>query len=236
MAIVAPSTDFSFLDAVNRLLVANGIIRGDTDEVSSFSDLQHGATVKIARVAIQDELAELASDTLLPAERDASGVVSTVAGTRSYSLPSNFIRFFGTPALYDATNNVNLYEYPGGEQKLALVHPDYKLKESKPIYWYLDITTSKKIAFWYVPSEAVNYSFSYEADPTVENATDLLPFHNDVECYAFCRIASRRFKFLYEGMDLAEIAVDPERTRARATLAGLIVGRNPNKQWAPVYR
>lgn len=236
MAIVTPSTDFSFLDAVNRLLVANGIIRGDTDEVSSFSDLQHGATVKIAKVAIQDELTELVSDTLLPSERDATGSITTVIGTRSYALPDNFIRFFGTAVLLDGSNNVNLYEFPGGELRLREIHPDYMTAQSEPIHWYFDITTSKKIAFWYVPSTVKTYTFSYEADPSVENAVDLLPFHNDMESHAFCRIASRRFKYLYEGMDPALLAGDPEYTRARATLAGLMVGKNPPKRWAPVYR
>src|SRR5687768_9430744 len=99
MAIITPSTDFSFLDAVNRVLAANGILRGDTDEVTGFSDLQHGATVRLARIAIQDELNELMSDTLLPSERDTTGSITTEAGTRSYSLANNFIRFDGTPML-----------------------------------------------------------------------------------------------------------------------------------------
>jgi hypothetical protein len=236
MPIVTPSTDFSFLDAVNRILVANGIIRGDTDEVSGFSDLQHGATVKIAKIAVQDELTELVSDTLLPSERDATGSITTVSGTRSYALPSNFIRFFGLPQLYESTSNRAYYEFPGGEEKLAYIHPDYRTAQSSPIYWYIDLTTSKKIGFWYVPSDAKTYTFSYEADPSVENAVDLLPFHNDMESHAFCRLASRRFKFLYEGMDPALLAGDPEHARARSTLAGLMVGKNPPRHWAPVYR
>ncbi len=58
----------------------------------------------------------------------------------------------------------------------------------------------------------------------------------EIEAQAFCRIASRRFKMLYEGMDPALVANDPERMMAKATLANLIVGKNPPKSYAPTYR
>lgn len=236
MAIVTPSTSFSFLDAVNRVLAANGHLRGDTDELTSFSDLQHGATARIARIAIQDELNELMADVLLPAERDTTGSITTSDGVRSYALPAGFIRFDGTPMLLRSDNNNQLFEFPGGEDALKLTYSDYATQESTPSYWYIDRTTSKKIAFFPVPNDALTYTFSYQTDGAVSAATDLLPFHNDSESQAFCRLASRTFKMLFEGMDPALVANDPERNRARATLAALIVGKNPPRRWAPVYR
>lgn len=236
MPVVAPSTAFSFLDAVNRILIANGIIRGDTDEISTFSDLQHNATVSIAQVAIQDELNELISDTLIPSEHDSSGVLSSVVGTRSYSLPNDFIRFFGRGALFDSSTNNHIFEFPGGEAKLMIEYPDYKTSQSTPQYWYFDATTTKKIAFWPVPQEAKSYTFDYEADVQVSASTDTLPFHNNSESYAFCRLASRRFKMLYEGMDPALIATDPEHMKAKATLISLVKGTNAPTRYAPIYR
>jgi hypothetical protein len=35
-----------------------------------------------------------------------------------------------------------------------------------------------------------------KGDVSVTNSTDTLPFHNEQEAQAFCRLASRRFKFL----------------------------------------
>jgi hypothetical protein len=236
MAIVTPSTSFSFLDAVNRVLATNGVLRGDTDEISSFSDLQHGATMNIAKIAIQDELNELVSDTLLPSERDTTGSITTVAGTRSYSLPSNFIRFDGQAMLLESSSNLQVFEYPGGEDALKLAYPNYTTMPGTPSHFYIDRTTSKKIAFFTVPNEAKTYTFAYEADPSLENATDLLPFHNDIESHTFCRMASRRFKYLFEGIDIELLDRDSERTKAKAALAGLMVGKNPAKSWAPVYR
>lgn len=230
------ATTFTFLDAVNRVMRANGIIRGDTDEVSTFSDLQHGATVQLARLAIQDELVELVSDTLIPSERDTTGSISAVAGARSYALPSDFIRFDGTAMLLRSDNNNQLFEYPGGEDALKLIYNEYLTQQSTPSYWYFDRTSSKKIAFFPVPDEAATYTFDYESDSSVDVAADILPFHNDIECHAFCRLASRRFKMLYEEMDPALIANDPEHQKAKATLASLIVGKNPSRRWAPVYR
>jgi hypothetical protein len=236
MAIVTPSTSFSFLDAVNRILASNGILRGDTDELTSFSDLQHGATMNIAKIAIQDELNELVSDTLLPAERDSTGSVTTSDGVRSYSLPANFVRFDGLAMLYLADNNLQLFEYPGGEEALKLAYPNYATMEGFPSHFYIDRTTSKKVAFFPVPTEAKTYTFAYEADPSLEAATDLLPFHNDMESHTFCRMASRRFKYLFEGIDVALLDQDPERNKARAALAGLMIGKAPPNNWAPVYK
>jgi hypothetical protein len=237
MPIVTPSSAFTFLDAVNRVLIANGIIRGDTDAISSFSDLQHSATVAIAQVAIQDELAELVADQALPYEHQSSGSITTVAGTRSYSLPSDFVRFYGEPLMYCTTDSNNIiYPYDGGEDRLRIVDTNYKTTQSTPIWFYFDDTTTKKVAFYYVPSAAKTYTFDYEASVAVANSTDSMPFHNNTESYAFCRLASRRFKMLFEEMDPAIIQADPERNMAKATLFNLIRGVNPSTRYAPLYR
>lgn len=225
----------TLIDAITRVFRSNGIIRGDTDAPTSLSDLQHGATIQLAVIGIQDELNDLTSDNLIAYEHDATGSITTVVGTRSYSLPSDFIRFFGTPSLYDGTSNIRIYEYPGGEQRLQQNFTDYKTTQSKPQYFYFDLTTTKKLAFWPVPSTAETYSFDYEKDVSVSAAGDTLPFHNEQEAQAFCRLASRRFKMIYEGMDPALIIVDPERNAAKATLIQLMRGKNPVPRYAPIY-
>jgi hypothetical protein len=215
---------------------ANGLIRGDTDAPTSLSDLQHGATIQLAAIGVQDELNELTADNLIAYEHNQTGSISTVAGTRSYSLPSGFIRFFGTPSLYDASSNVMLYEFSGGEQSLQQQFTDYKTAQARPQSWYFDLTTTKKIAFWPVPQSVITYTFDFEQDVSVTAASDTLPFHNEQEAQAFCRLASRRFKMLYEGMDVTLIQVDPERNAAKATLFQIMRGKNPVPQYAPVYR
>lgn len=213
-----------------------GILRGDTDAVTTFSDLQHGATINLAQIAIQDELNELVSDSLLPYEKKTTGSIVTVATTRSYALATDFIRFFGRPMLYDSVSNFELFEFPGGEDRMKVNDFQYKTTPGNPICFYFEATTTKKISFYPVPLGAVTYIYDYEGDVSVTNATDTLPFHNESEAQAFCRLASRRFKMVYEGMDPALIAQDPEHMKAKAVLADLIIGKNPPRLYAPVYR
>lgn len=226
----------TLIEAVTRVFRLNGIIRGDTDAPTSLSDLQHGASINLAVVAIQDELNELVSDRLIEYEYDNTGSIVTVAGTRTYSLPTDFVRFFGVPALYVASNNVNYYEYPGGLERLKDVHPDYMTQQSTPQYWYFEPGTTKKIGFWPVPQEAKTYTFAYEQDVSVSLASDTMPFRTESEAQQFCRLASRRFKLLFEGMGPELLANDPEHMRAKSTLINLMRGQNPSRMWAPVYR
>lgn len=226
----------NFLGGVNRVLRANGILRGDTDPITTFSDLQHGATVQLAILAIQDELVDLVSDKLLPYEKTTTGTISAVASTRTYSLASGFIRFYGKALLYCSADNFQMFEYPGGQEKLRRDHPNYQSQTGNPFWWYFEEGQTKKIGLYPTPDAAKNYTYDYEGDVSVTNSTDTLPFHNEIEAQAFCRIASRRFKMLYEGMDPALIANDPERVQAKAVLANLVMGTNPPTSYAPVYR
>lgn len=209
-------------------------MRGDTDAPTSFSDLQHGATIALAQQAIQDELNELTSDILLPYEKTTTGSITTANATRSYSLASDFVRFYGVPMLLNGTTQ--LFEYRGGEDKLKLVFPGYKTDPGTPSWWYFDYTTSKKIAFYPVPVAIGTYTYDYEKDVSVTNATDTLPFHNEQEAQAFCRLAARRFKFLYQGLGLELLAVDPEHMRAKASLMSMVVGKSPAGSYKASYR
>lgn len=224
----------NFLSAVTRIMRAETILRGDTDAPTTFSDLQHGATMALAQIAIQDELNEFTSDSLLPYEKTTTGSIATVNATRSYSLASDFVRFFGVPMLLKGTTQI--FEYPGGEEKLKLTFPGYKTDPGTASWFYFDYTTTKKIAFYPVPTTIETYTYDYEKDVSVTNATDTLPFQNEQEAQAFCRLAARRFKFLYQNLEIAGLVADPEHQKARAALASMIVGKNPAGSYAAIYR
>jgi hypothetical protein len=226
----------NFLAGVVRVMRANGIIRGDTDAPTTFSDLQHGATVQLAMIAIQDELTELSSDILLPYEKKTTGSITTVSGTRVYSLASDFVRFYGTAMLYCSADNTQIAEYSGGQDRLRQDIFTYKTDAGDPSCWYFEEGTTKQIGFFQVPNSAKTYTYDYEYDTSVTNTTDVLPFHTEAEAQTFCRIAARRFKWLYESNDISTLMADPERNAAKSTLASLVRGTNPVKNYAPVYR
>lgn len=235
MTIVLNPTDIEFIDAVNRILRINGVIRGDDDAITTFSDTQHSGDIQIAQIAIQDELVELISDKLIPYEH-TTGTITLSTSTRSYALASDFIRFF-EPSFYDATDNVRYWEFKGGEQALMLCDYQYKTTEGSPMYWYWDNTNAKKVAFYNIPSASYNgrsLSYDYEKSVTVANSTDTLPFHNVEEYYAFCSMAARRMEAMMKGGQ-ADLNMDPVYNSARARLLNLIRPTSPCNSYGKQY-
>lgn len=230
----------TFLEAVNRVLRLNGIIRGDTDTVATFTDTAHNATLNLAIVAIQDELGDLISDKMIPYEMGA-GTITLVSGTRTYSLASDFVRFYGKGFFYDSTRNWEVFEYDGGRENLQLEIPNYKTTSGTPISWYWEPGPTKVVGFYQVPNSSGGvYSYDYEASVMVTDSTDTMPFHNDEENYQFCIMCARRFKVLFEDVEKASDvvgALDMDRTyaRARRALINMIRGTNQPNKYSATY-
>ena len=81
----------TFVDAVNRVMRIEGILRGDDDAITDFTSSQHAASIEFAKIAIQAELAWLTSlETLdIPYERTTGTVtLSRTASTVQRSVLS----------------------------------------------------------------------------------------------------------------------------------------------------
>lgn len=225
----------TFIDGVNRLLRASGILRGDDDDLTTFSDLQHNAAMNLAIVAIQSELSDLIADRLIPYEK-ASSSITTVSGTRAYSLAANFVRFYGqNPFLYDATNNVVICEYPGGVDRLRHNIYNYKTQSGTPSNWYFEDTTSKQVALYPVPDKAVQWDYDYEKDITLSASTDVLPFHSDTEGRAFIDMTLSRYKMLLTRAPLSGLSKDPDRAEARSRLLNLMRPTDARRYYGSRY-
>ncbi len=226
-----------FLGAVNRVLVNNTIIKGDDDLVLTFTDSQHEATIRFARNAITSELNNFTSFFSIDKEK-AAGTVVTVAGTRTYDLPSDFVQFWGNnPFLYLSTDaNQRLYEYPGGEDSLRQLVYTYLTDQGFETRWYWDSNTNKSVGFYQVPDDARTWNFDYEKDVSVSSSTDTIPLHNEPESQAFADMAARRFKFMIGDNDVADLEQDAEYVFARSTLMNLMRKRNPNTGYGKRYR
>lgn len=231
----------TFLQAVNRILRLNAVIRGDTDTVSSFSDTQHNASLNLAIVATQNELIRLVSDRLIPAERVTSGTITTVANTRTYTLASDFTRFYGNPHFYDSSANRQIYEWPGGLEKLQIEIYTYATDTGSPDWWYWEPGDTKQVGFFQIPSDSGTVlSYEYEGSVLISLVTDNLPFHNDEENYMFIEMAARRFKFLFEDvkneLDIQSVLErDGTYRSSKAALLNLIRGTKPKRSYANHY-
>ena len=223
----------TFIDAVNRLLRASGIIRGDDDELTTFSSLQHNSAMNLAIVAIQSELSDLIADRLIPYEK-ASSSIATVAGTRTYSLAADFVRFYGQkPFLYNSTDNVQIFEYPVDRLRHTIY--DYKTQSGDPQYWYYEDTTSKQVSLYPVPDEVQTWEYDYEKDLSLSTSTDTLPFHSTTEGQAFADLALQRFKMLLTRQPLDALRDNKDRMEARARLANLIRHTTPSNRYGSRY-
>lgn len=237
MAVASDSLDFTFLNAVNRVLRTNTLIRGDDDDVTTFSDTQHNANISVARIAIQDELTEITAERLIDLEL-AEGTLTTSNGARVYDLAADFVRFAGTAFFYKSASNRQLFEYPGGRNGLRSSIFDYKTQSGEPNWWYWEPSTKKKVGFYQVPDGAYTYTYDYERSVYVSVAADEIPLHNQEEADTFCQMAARRFKFMYERVENLPQALqsDPIYINAKTRLYNLMNYKQPRRAYGRFYR
>lgn len=238
MAVSSDSLDFTFLDAVNRVLRENRLITGDDDAVTTFTDTQHAGNISDARIAIQNELSALIADKMIDLEF-VSASITTSNGVRTYALPTDFIRFAWDAFFYKASSNRIITEYPGGQERLRKEIYDYRSQDGEPSWWYWEPSTQKKIGFFQVPDGAYTYTYDYQRSVYVTLATDEMPFHNQEEADMFCKMAAIRFKYI--GAGLANVGVQmemdqsPSYKSAKATLYNLLRPMQPRKSYGRVY-
>ena len=223
----------TFLEAVNRVLRTTGIIKGDDDNISTFTDVQHNATLNLAQIAIQNELNSLVSDVLIPYER-ATGTITTVAGTRVYDLSSSFVRFWGTPLLLNSVDTRQIYEYD--EDRLRQEVWNYKTVQASPFYWYFVGGATQQIGFYPVPDSVETWDYEYETTVGLTQAADVLPFQTEQQAQVFCTLAARNFKILFEEQPDKTLTTDSIYQTQKSVLYSLIAGTNAPRYYGTAYR
>ncbi len=221
----------TFLEAVNRILREEGIIQGDDEEATSFTQTQHGASLALAQIAVQSELSSLVSDAFIPYEEKVDTITSA-ADTRTYTLASDFQQFqelfmeeldSGSQA-----TGTRITHYLGGEEQLRRNVPRYREDTGRPINFYIPGGATKSVGLWPVPDSAITYRYYYESDVNVSTETDTVPFTTTTEAQVFVRMAARHFKYLKASVQVREqlfpagIDLDPVILQSRATLMGLL--------------
>ena len=228
----------TFIDAVNRILRVNGLIRGDTDTLTAFTDQSHNSSSSIAQIAVQNEISELTGRNLLPAQF-TSDSITLLTGTRTYSFPADYIKIAGEPPFFlDTTQNVEIYEYPGGWNQLRTDIYDYRTQSGNPIYFYFEPSSAAKVSFFQVPDSSVNgrsLTYDYWASENVSASTDNIPLSTTDQQYAFCDMAGRRFKFLFEGKVDVPVDSDPVYREARSRLLALLGRKQTQTRYGKTY-
>lgn len=234
----------SFLDGVNRVLRINSIIGGDDDDLTSFSDVQHRATLELAKIAIQSTITELSSDRALPYE-EATDSITMTSGTRTYALASDFVRFKDENPFFleldGSSNSANRTSnmYPGGEERLRREVLDYKEQSGYPNWFYVLNTSTKQVGFYQVPDssvDSVSFRYVYEKSiyPTAEG--DTLPFTTTQEDHAFLDMAARRFQFIFTKQPMDGLEQDIIYKTAKSSLMSLIKPAPSSTSYGYDYR
>lgn len=234
----------TFISVVSDVLRQNGILSGNDSDVTAFTDTQHQASIQLAITSVQSVLNQLTSETLIPYER-ADGTITFASGTRTYALPSDFVRFANAkPFMLQLDSNDNsdgrlLYEYPGGVEALSNTILDYREQSGTPINWYMTGGSTEQVGFWQVPDTTVDtlkVRFEYEKEVMVTVAADTLPFTIASQDIAFTDMASRYFFILRQNVPISSVYQDAAFNTSKATLARLIESKNPNKKYGHSYR
>lgn len=222
------------------MLKLNGLIRGDTDTLMSFADTNHASTSAIAQIAVQNEITELSSRGTLPYQHKTTGSITLATGTRSYALANDYISLWGeAPFFYDSTQNYQIFQYQGGEEQLRNDILTYRTDPGAPNWFYFELGTSAQVSFYPVPNISVNgraISYDYNGSVNVSASTDTIPFSTTDQQYAFCEMAARRFKFLFEGKVDIPMDSDPVYREARSRLFALLKWKQPARRYGRIYK
>jgi len=220
----------TFLDAVNQVLRNNVVLSGDDDDLTSFATTQHRATALIAIQAVKSTLTDVVADRLIPSEW-VDATITMITDQRIYSLPADFVRMDGEDPFFleldGSGNSANrtISEYPGGEHRLKRHVLQYREQSGTPFNFYFPNDSSKKVAFYPVPTASdnnVEYRYQYEKSVYVTAEEDVLPFHTEQEDNAFMDMASRYFKFLFTNQPVENIGQDVIYGTAKAALTNLM--------------
>jgi hypothetical protein len=234
----------TFLDSVNRVLRNNTVISDDDDDITAFTDVQHRASLLLAKQAIQSTITELTADSLIPVE-ETDGTVMYIADQRVYSLPADFVKFTGeNPFLLEidgsgVSENQWVSLYPGGEERLKREILDYKSQSGTPRYFYQANGSTKQIGFYQVPGaddDGQVLSFRYEKSIYPINEADSMPFHTDQEDHAFADMASRYFQFLFTKQPIDGLESDIVYSRAKSSLVNLMNQHYQSTDYGYNYR
>lgn len=174
----------NLLQATNRVLKRARLIQGETGELSSLTSSQFQNDVDIVIDAWNETIRYVYGHDDISKSfpyDTAEGTITLVAGTREYSLASDF-EIMSYEILTDRTNGYQIFKYPGGYKALLGYQNIPSQFTGRPHYWCIN-PVNGNLRFDNEPtsSEAGEiYTYLYQKRLVFDDATDDFPFSDSV--------------------------------------------------------
>lgn len=170
----------TLLNAVNEVFKRVNNIAGDANSLTTLVDSARQHPIDVAIQVINEGMDELYSYTQegLPMQQ-AEATITLATGTREYNLASDLIRLHFP--LIDRTNGQYIVQFPGGYDDMI----EWDLQQNQtgqPMYAAIS-PIDGKLRVEVAPASSVNgrvYTYEYEKDLVLVNASDTVPFNNAV--------------------------------------------------------
>ena len=229
----------NFIQGVQRLLINATVIKGDDDAPTDFNSLQYPSDINISKQAIQYQLNRLVANRIISYEKKM-GSITTIDGSpdteaaRTYPLAQDFVRFFGKSPFLQDDDQRQIPQIDYDDMTLAITRWNIDLGE--PYAWYIERGTTRKIGLIQIPTEVRQWDYHYEADVSVRNETDTLPFIRELEAETFIDYCVGHFQIIRKGGSLGEIEANPGITAGRALLVSLMRDTDRPRRYGNSYR
>jgi hypothetical protein len=175
---------YTALQGLNAILKRVKVVQGDSAAITSFTDTAKQHSIDLALQIINEVIHEM-YDKGAVAQSTATGTITLATDTREYAVPSDFERMAGkqyADKVMITTDNVKIFEYPGGYARMFADQPDPTEFLGAPNFWAIN-STNGQFRLDRTPQSEQNgdvYSFLYEKRLLIDEATDTFPFSDTV--------------------------------------------------------
>lgn len=170
----------ALLDCVNEVFKRVNNIQGDAAALTTLTDSARQHPIDVTIQVINEGIDELYSHShlSLPKQQE-QGTITLTNGARSYTLASDLIEM--QFPLIDRTKTTFIWKYPGDYNDLLLIDPE---QDDTGLPWWAVVSPIDGSLYMNVTPTATEagrvYTYQYQKDLVLVNATDNVPFNNEV--------------------------------------------------------
>ena len=212
----------TFLQAVNDTLKRVGFIAGDSGDLASFTDSARQGAIDIVIQNWNEVVDEIYSLGSLRGEQ-ATGTITLVTDDREYAAPSDYLRMAGQnyqTRVMVSVENLRLFAYPGGYERMFLDQPDPSSYVGQSNYWAMN-KANDQFRLDRIPTDSESgdvYSFLYDKRITLAAVADTFPF-DDIVVRALVPVVAEIWRLDKNGQPREQLSANAGFNRAVGLLA-----------------